>query len=88
MNKFIKANKNMILVWLIVEKRGGFTMIRKFEGFTANDLIEILSNYPKNTKVCNQILGENFPFKVVEECIYYDWKDGKKINEHKGILIK
>lgn len=63
-------------------------MIRKFEGFTVNDLIEILSHYPRNSKVCNQILGENFPFKQVEECIYYDWKDGKKINEHKGILIK
>lgn len=63
-------------------------MIRKFEGLTANDLMEILENYPRDTKVCTQLLGENFPVKQVEECIYYDWKSGKKAQEHKGILIK
>ncbi|MVX65216.1 hypothetical protein GKZ28_16110 [Clostridium chromiireducens] len=63
-------------------------MIRKFEGLTANDLIEILKNYPRDTKVCTQLLGENFPVKQVEESIYYDWKDGKKMQENKGILIK
>jgi len=63
-------------------------MIRKFEGLTANDLIEILSNYPRDAKVCITILGENFTVKQVEQCIYYDFEKGKKINEHKGILIK
>jgi hypothetical protein len=63
-------------------------MIRKFDGLTANDLIEILSNYPRDAKVCNELLGESFPVKQVEQCIYYDWDKGKKIQEHKGILIK
>jgi hypothetical protein len=63
-------------------------MIRKLEGLTANDLIEILSNYPRNAKVCTEMLGENFPIKQVEECIYYDCDKGKKVQEHKGILIK
>lgn len=63
-------------------------MIRKLEGLTANDLIEILRNYPRDAKVCIEMLGENFPVKQVEQCIYYDWDKGKKIQEHKGILIK
>ena len=63
-------------------------MIRKFEGLTANDLIEILRNVPRDAKVCNEMLGECFPVKQVEQCIYYDWDKGKKIEEHKGILIK
>jgi len=52
-------------------------MIRKFEGLTANDLIEILSNYPRDAKVCITILGENFTVKQVEQCIYYDFEKGK-----------
>ena len=63
-------------------------MIRKFEGLTANDLIDILENYPRNAKVCTKMLGECFPVKEVELCIYYDWEKGEKIGEHKGILIK
>ena len=63
-------------------------MIRKFEGLTANDLIEILINVPRDTKVCTQVLGENFPVKQVEECIYYDFENGKRVKEHKGVLIK
>ncbi|GEQ21585.1 hypothetical protein CBU02nite_20910 [Clostridium butyricum] len=63
-------------------------MIRKLEGLTANDLIEILKNYPRDTKVCTQMLGENFPIKQVEECVYYDLKNGKRVQEHNGILIK
>ena len=63
-------------------------MIRKFEGLTANDLIEILRNVPRDTKVCIGMLGENFPVKQVEQCIYYDWNKGQKVQEHKGILIK
>ena len=63
-------------------------MIRKLEGLTANDLIEILKNYPRDTKVCTQMLGENFPIKQVEECVYNDLKNGKRVQEHNGILIK
>lgn len=63
-------------------------MIRKFEGLTAYDLIEILKNYPRDAKVCNELIGENFPVKQVEACSYYDWDNGKRIQEHKGILIK
>ena len=63
-------------------------MIRKFEGLTANDLIEILRNVPRDTKVCTEMLGECFQVKQVEQCAYYDWDKGKKINEYKGILIK
>lgn len=63
-------------------------MIRKFEGLTANDLIEILRNVPRDTKVCTEMLGQSFPVKQVEKCIYYDWDKGKKVKEHKGILIK
>ena len=63
-------------------------MIRKFEGLTANDLIEILRNVQRDTKVCTQMLGENFSVKQVEECIYYDFENGKRVKEHKGILIK
>ena len=63
-------------------------MIRKVEGITATDLIEILKKVPANTKICIELLGENFPVKQVERCIYYGWNKGKKIQEHKGILIK
>lgn len=31
-------------------------MIRKFEGMTANDLIEILREVPRDTKVCIECL--------------------------------
>lgn len=50
-------------------------MIRKSEGLTTNDLIQILKNYPRDTKVCIQMIGENFPVKQVEECIYYDFQN-------------
>ena len=63
-------------------------MFRKLEGLTANDLIEILSNYPRDTKVCTEMLGECIPIKQVEQCLYYDFEKGKKINEHKGISVK
>jgi hypothetical protein len=65
-----------------------YKMIRKLEGLTAKDLIEILENYPKNAKVCTEMLGECFPIKQVEQCIYYDFEKGKKIREHKGVLVK
>lgn len=68
---------------------GGYKgMIRKFEGLTANDLIEILKEVPSNTKICTEMLGKNFPVKQVEQCIYFDWDKGKMLQEHKGILIK
>jgi len=63
-------------------------MIRKFDGLTANDLIEILENYPKSAKVCTEMLGECFPVKQVEQCIYYDFEKEKRRGEHMGILIK
>lgn len=63
-------------------------MIRKFEGLTANDLIEILREVPRDTKVCIEYLGICFPVKQVEQCIYHDFDKGKKINEHKGVLMK
>jgi hypothetical protein len=63
-------------------------MIRKLEGLTANDLIEILSNYPRDAKVCTEMLGECIPVIQVEQCLYYDFEKGKKIREHKGVLIK
>ena len=69
-------------------RRKGFKMIRKFEGMTANDLIEILKEVPRDTKICIELLGISFPVKQVEKCIYYDWNKGKKVQEHKGILIK
>ena len=53
-------------------------MIRKFEGLTANDLIEILRNVPRDIKVCNEMLGEYFKAKQVEQCVYYEWNKGKK----------
>ncbi|OOM48581.1 hypothetical protein [Clostridium beijerinckii] len=41
---------------------GGFRKkefkIRKSEGLAANDLIEILKNYPRDTKVCTQMLED------------------------------
>lgn len=69
-------------------RKKGFRVIRKLEGLTANDLIEILKNYPRDTKVCTPMLGENFPVKQVEECIYFDFENGKRGQEHNGILIK
>ena len=69
-------------------ERKEYRMIRKFEGMTANDLIEILNEVPRDTKICTEWLGESFPVKQVEKCIYYDWNKGKKVREHNGILIK
>lgn len=62
--------------------------IRNFKGITAEKLIEVLKEVPSDTKVCIDILGDNFPIKQVEECIYYDWINGKRIVEHNGILIR
>lgn len=63
-------------------------MIKKFRGISASDLIKILSGVEPETKICIEILGDNFPAKVIGECIYYDWENGKKVQENKGILIR
>lgn len=61
--------------------------LRNFRGITIEKLIEVLKEVPGETKVCIDLLGDKFPIKVVRECVYYDWDNGKKIAEHKGILI-
>lgn len=62
--------------------------IRSFRGITAEKLIEVLKQVPNDTKICIELLGDNFPVKQVEECTYYEWNNGNKGKEHKGILIK
>ncbi len=62
--------------------------IRSFKGITAEKLIEVLKQVPSDTKICIELLGDNFPIKQVEECVYHDWNNGTKGQEHKGILIK
>jgi len=62
--------------------------IRSFRGITAGKLIEFLKELNPDTKICLELLGDNFPIKQVEECIYYDWNNGNKGQEHKGILIR
>lgn len=62
--------------------------IINFRGVTVDQLIEILKEVPGDTKVCTELLGDNFPIKEVSECVYFEWKDGKKVQEHKGILIR
>jgi hypothetical protein len=62
--------------------------IWNFRGISAEKLIEVLKQVPGDTKICIDVLGDNFLIKQVEECIYYDWNNGKKEQEHKGILIK
>ncbi|NFA43699.1 hypothetical protein EXM65_14300 [Clostridium botulinum] len=62
-------------------------MIRDFNGISADKLIQALKEVPGDTKICIDVLNEKFPVRQVEECTYYDWNNGKKIAEHKGILI-
>lgn len=62
--------------------------VRSFKGITAEKLIEVLKQVSGDTKICIDILGDNFPIKQVEECTYYDWNNGKKGQEHKGVLIR
>jgi hypothetical protein len=62
--------------------------LRNFKGISAEKLIEFLKQVPGDTKICIDVLGDNFPIKQVEECIYFYWKDGKKVQEHKGILVR
>lgn len=62
--------------------------IRSFRGITAEKLIEALNQVPGDTKICIDLLGDNFPIKQIEECIYNDWNNGKKGEAHKGILLR
>ena len=64
------------------------TLYRSFKGITAEKLIEVLQTVEPNTKICIDILNDNFPIKTVGECTYYEWSNGKKINRFKGILLK
>ncbi|MFW2490947.1 hypothetical protein ACN077_20630 [Clostridium chromiireducens] len=62
--------------------------IRNFRGITAEKLIETLKQVPGDTKICIELLGDNFPIKQIEECTYNDWNNGKKGEEYKGILLR
>lgn len=62
--------------------------IRSFRGITAKRLIEVLKEVPGDTKICIELLGDNFPVKQIEECTYNDWNNGKKGGEYKGILLR
>lgn len=62
--------------------------LRNFKDITAEKLIEVLKEVPGDTKICIEVLGDNFPIKDVSDCVYFDWSNGKKIQEHKGILIR
>lgn len=64
------------------------TLYRSFKGITAEKLIEVLQTVEPNTKICIDILNDNFPIKTVGECTYCIWENGKRIGEFKGILIK
>ncbi|MBN1053077.1 hypothetical protein FDB75_06530 [Clostridium botulinum] len=62
--------------------------LRDFKGITSEKLIQILKEVPGDTKICIDILGDNFPIKTVEECIYYEWNNGKRVQGHKGIIVR
>lgn len=62
--------------------------IRNFRGITAEKLIEALKQIPGDTKICIELLGDNFPIQQIEECTYNDLNNGKKGDEHKGILLR
>lgn len=62
--------------------------IRSFRGITVEKLIEVLKQVPGDAKICIELLGDNFPIKQIEECTYNDWNNGKKGDEHKGILLR
>ena len=55
---------------------------------TVGDLKEILAKYPESLPVCKYLIGNNFPIRKVESCIYNDWDSkGHKTAEHDGLLI-
>ena len=62
--------------------------IRNFRGITVEKLIELLKEVPGDTKICINVLGDNFPIHTVKECTYYDWINGNKAQEHKGIVLR
>lgn len=63
-------------------------LYRSFKGITAEKLIEILKNVEPDTKICIDVLNDNFPIEAVLECEYYTWSNGQKLDKFKGILIK
>ncbi|NFN81867.1 hypothetical protein FDB25_15875 [Clostridium botulinum] len=63
-------------------------MIKNFKGISAEELIKALKEVPGNTKICIDVLGNNFPIKQVEQCTYYDWDNGKRVQGRKGILVR
>lgn len=63
-------------------------LYRSFKGITAEKLIEILKNVEPDTKICIDVLNNNFPIKAISECEYYTWSNGKKLGKFKVILIK
>ncbi|NFA43910.1 hypothetical protein EXM65_15380 [Clostridium botulinum] len=62
--------------------------IRNFKGISVKTLIEVLKKVPGDTKICIDVLGDNFPIKTIDDCVYYEWDNGKKVAEHKGIVIR
>lgn len=60
---------------------------KNFKGITAEKLIEVLKTVEPSTKICIDVLNDNFPVKSIKECIYYSWDNGKRREEFKGILI-
>lgn len=63
-------------------------LYRNFKGITAEKLIEVLKTVEPNTKICIDILNDNFPVKTILKCEYYSWNNGKKQDKFNGILIK
>lgn len=63
-------------------------LYRNFKGITLEKLIEVLKNVEPNTKICIDILNENFPIKEILECEYYSWNNGEKGDKLRGILIR
>lgn len=58
------------------------------EIITVGDLQGILNMYPKDLPVCKYLIGNNFPIRKIEKCIYNDWDSkGNKTAEHDGLLI-
>jgi len=63
-------------------------LITSLNEITVEKLIKVLKEVESDTKICIDILGDNFHIKVIEECSYYSWGNGKKVQADKGILIR
>lgn len=44
-------------------------LLKRFRGISASDLIRALSEIEPETKICIEILGDNFPIKTIGECV-------------------